>query len=61
MFEAKPTPAVPAVEAQFVGLPPPRKILRGSVEDMADLMAALERVDQRWRLDAILALQDYID
>ena len=53
--------ADPAVEAQFVGLLPPKKILRGSMEDLAALLAALERVDQRWRLDAILALQDYID
>ena len=60
MFEVMPAAAVPAVEARFVGLPPPRKILRGSVEDVADLLAALERVDPRWRLDAILALRDYI-
>ena len=60
MFEVKPAAAVPAVEARFEGLPPPRKILRGSVEDVADLLATLERVDPRWKLDAILALQDYI-
>ena len=60
MFEVKPAAAVPTVEAGFVGLPPPRKILRGSLEDVADLLAALERVDPRWKLDAILALQDYI-
>jgi hypothetical protein len=52
--------ADPAVETQFVGLAPPKKILRGSMEDVAGLLAALERVDQRWRLDAVLALQDYI-
>jgi hypothetical protein len=61
MFAAGPTPAEPAVEAQFAGLPPPRKILIGSMEDMSGVLAALEDVDRRWRLDAILAMQDYID
>ncbi len=61
MFAAGPMAAEAAVEAQFVGLPPPRKILRGSMEDMSGVLAALEGVDRRWRLDAILAMQDYID
>lgn len=61
VFEVEPAAAAPEVEARFVGLPPPRKILRGSVEDVSGLVAALDRVDQRWRLDAILALHDYID
>ena len=60
-FETPPTAADPAVEAQFVGLAPPRRILVGTMEGLPGLLAALELVDERWRLDAILALQDYID
>jgi hypothetical protein len=61
LFATGPIAADPAVEEQFVGLGPPRKILRGSMDDAAGLLAVLERLDHRWRLDAILALQDYID
>ena len=61
LFATGPMAADPAVEEQFVGVPPPRKILRGSLDDAAALSTALERVDLRWRLDAILAMRDYID
>lgn len=61
LFEAQPAAFEPTIEAQFVGLPPPMKVLRGSIRDAADVLAAIGRVDERWRLDAIPALEDYID
>lgn len=47
--------------ADFVGAPPPRGLLSGAVSTAVDVAAAIERVALRWRLDAILALQDHID
>ena len=61
IFEVEPATFDPAVEAEFVGLTPPAKILRRSIRDAEDVLVAIGRVDERWRLDAILALEDYID
>lgn len=61
LFETEPAAVDPSVEARFEGQAPPRKILRGSFRHVPDVLLAIERVDHRWRLDAILALEDYIE
>ena len=53
-------PDDPDVFAQYEGRPPPVKILRGPLTTPEDLAASLDRVEPRWRLDAVMALQDYI-
>lgn len=45
----------------YVGAPPPTDILRGSINTTSDLSDALLGVDGRWRLDAIVAVIDYLD
>lgn len=40
---------------------PPRDLLRGAVRTFDDVSDAIERVQERWRLDVALALEDYID
>ena len=54
------TPDDPDAFAQYEGCPPPVKILRGHLTSPEDLAASLDRVERRWRLDAVMALQDYI-
>lgn len=51
----------PEKEDVFEGLTPPVSLLDGQVSDSEDVRAALERMDWRWRLDVISALDDYID
>jgi hypothetical protein len=48
-------------EDAFIGTPPPLEILTGSVATPDDVAAAIARVPERWRLDAILALVDLLD
>lgn len=48
-------------EPAYEGKAPPTGLLRDPVESVEDLALAIERVDLRWRLDAILALDDFID
>jgi hypothetical protein len=54
-------PDEPEVRAHFEGRPPPVKVLRGEPETPEDLAEAIGQVEARWRLDAVLALQDYVD
>lgn len=44
-----------------IGVPPPRGLLGGEVNSPTDVTSAIERTELRWRLDVILALQDYLD
>ena len=48
-------------EAGYEGRTPPVKVLDGALTDANDLRAAIDNVDPRWRLDVVLALQDYAD
>lgn len=48
-----------AVEAAFIGVPPPA-VLSGAFDTIEGLMAIIEHVDVRWRLDAVMALDDTI-
>jgi hypothetical protein len=49
------------VDATFEHVPPPQGILDDEVRTEADLEAAIQGVDLRWRLDAVMALTDYVD
>lgn len=40
---------------------PPQALLHGAVHTSGDISDAIERVQERWRLDVALALEDYID
>jgi hypothetical protein len=46
-------------EAEFVGVVPP-EVLTEPVASVADLTSLLGRLDYRWRLDALVALDDYL-
>lgn len=48
-------------QAQFEGVTPPVGLLDGSLRTASDLSVALARVDLRWRLDAVMALTDYVE
>ena len=48
-------------EHAFEGMPPPNHLLVGEPLTVNDLASALGRTDLRWRLDAALAIEDYID
>lgn len=50
----------PEIEAQFEGVPPPANLLDGLVLAPSDIRLALDRMDRRWRLDAISAIGDYL-
>lgn len=52
--------AGPQGDAEYLGVPPPQRLLQGSLSTTEDLVRTLERTDLRWRLDAVLALDDYI-
>jgi len=45
----------------YVEMTPPADLLQGAVKTLRNLVDAIERVDERWRLDAVLAIEDYID
>ncbi len=47
-------------EAEFVAAIPPPSLLDGPVETVDDLRQLLRGIDNRWRLDALLALDDYL-
>ncbi len=53
--------AGPEGDAEYQGVPVPRGLLQGSPTTAKDLGRTLERTALRWRLDAVLALGDYID
>lgn len=56
-------PAVVGLDGdiEFEGTPAPPELLIGELVTVHDLASALERTDLRWRLDAVLAIEDYID
>jgi hypothetical protein len=58
---ARSVPIDPGTETEFEGRPPPAKVLDGVLAEATDLRSAIDGVDLRWRLDVILALQDYVD
>lgn len=45
---------------EYVGSTPPVALLRGRVLSAGDVASAIEQTDLRWRLDVIMALDDYI-
>ena len=47
-------------EADFVGVAPPTDLMAEVVENVTDLRRLLHAIDDRWRLDALAALDDYI-
>ncbi|MFJ5860080.1 hypothetical protein ACIQCM_01510 [Pseudarthrobacter sp. NPDC092439] len=47
-------------EAEFVGLAPPVDLLAAPFETLAELRHLLYEVDDRWRLDALAAIEDYL-
>jgi len=48
-------------EPDFEGVAPPMGLLDGTVEAIAELRACIQGVDRRWRLDALMALDDYVE
>ena len=44
-----------------VGAPAPADLLRGHLASPDDVARAIDQVVPRWRLDVILALDDYVD
>ena len=46
-------------EAVFVAAAPPIALLAEPVETVDDLRQLIRGIDERWRLDALLALDDY--
>ena len=53
-------PVDEAAEAPFVALPPPIGLFDRRVASLPELEVALAEVDLRWRLDVVLALEDWI-
>jgi hypothetical protein len=49
-----------ATEREFEGVPPPSGLLRTPVETVEDLRECIQAIDERWRLDALVALDDYL-
>lgn len=48
-------------ERAFAGITPPRELLSGSPESLADIAGAMRDVELRWRVDAVMALIDHLD
>ena len=53
--------ADPEKESAFEGLTPPGSLLDCPVSVPEDVRTAVERIDWRWRLDVICALDDYVE
>ena len=47
-------------EKPFVGKPPPAGLLHDAFGSLDELVAQVHAVDRRWRLDVLLALDDYL-
>lgn len=47
-------------ESPFERVSAPPGLLSGSVGSSDELVHALDRIDLRWRLDAVMAVEDYI-
>lgn len=61
VFESLEDCAIGVDAGSSPGATPPTQILRGAVHDVAQLHAAITMVEFRWRLDAVLALEDVIE
>ena len=48
-------------EPIFSGMTPPRELLSGSPESLADIANAVRAVERRWQVDATMALIDHLD
>ncbi len=49
-----------STSTEFVEAAPPIALLRGRVLSTSDVVGAIEQTDLRWRLDVIMALDDYL-
>jgi hypothetical protein len=49
-----------SAEAEFVGAAPPKGLMAEPVGTVADLRQLIREIDGRWRLDALLAVDDYL-
>jgi hypothetical protein len=47
--------------ADYIGAAPPSDLLQGRLSRASDVGFAIERTDLRWRLDVIMALEDYLN
>lgn len=45
----------------YIAAAPPNDLLHGSVITPHDVAQAIAEVDLRWRLDAVMAITDYVD
>ena len=45
----------------YVAAPPPTGLLRGAIVTPEDVAQVIAEVNPRWRLDAIMAIADYVD
>ncbi|RYV49792.1 hypothetical protein [Pengzhenrongella frigida] len=45
----------------YVASPPPIGLLRGAIVTPEDVARVIAEVSPRWRLDAIMAIADYVD
>lgn len=55
------TPADPAREHVFAGMSPPASLLDGPLTTPEAVATAISNTPWRWRLDVVIALQDYIE
>ena len=51
----------PEARAHYEGHPPPIGILQGDPRTPDGLAQIINQVEPRWRLDAVLTLEDYVD
>ena len=58
MLDADVVPA--ADEVEYAAASPPVEILRGEIVHPSDVRRAIRGVAERWRLDAVLALDEYL-
>ncbi len=49
-----------ARERRFEGMAPPSELLGSAIATLDELRRCILAVDRRWRLDAIVALDDYL-
>lgn len=49
-----------SAEAEFEGAAPPKGLMAEPVGTVADLRQLIREIDSRWRLDALLAVDDYL-
>ena len=48
-------------ETHFVGVVPPEPLLVEPMRTVQDLRRLIREIDDRWRLDALVAVTDYVD